>query len=234
MTPQQFAAGKRALIKKDPSLKALFDKYKGYKFSARLERAPYESLVRAIAHQQLHGKAAETILGRMMRLFPGKPFPDAQDLLAIDDMKLRECGYSGSKTKSIKDIALKTVEGLVPDRQSIGQLSNDEIVERLTSIYGVGRWTVEMLLIFQLGRPDIWPVDDFGVRKGFQVFKRKREMPTAKEIKPWGAKWAPYQTIVSLYLWQEANSASKKQTESATGKIKKKAGKKSPARKPGI
>lgn len=209
MTSQEFSKGKRELLKKDPSLKPLFARHR-IKFTPQMKRPPYESLVRAIAHQQLHGKAAETIMGRMLQLFPGQKFPTPQDLAKLEDDKLRQCGYSGSKTKSIKDIAAKTVAGVVPDGKTIRKLSNDQIVERLTEIYGVGRWTVEMLLIFQLGRPDIWPVDDFGVRRGFQVFKRKRQMPTAKEIKPFGAKWAPYQTIVALHLWREADSFVKK------------------------
>lgn len=219
MSPQEFAKGKRYLVKKDPSLKTLFARHKKMTFTARMERPPYESLVRAIAHQQLNGKAAETILGRMLQLFPGKPFPHPDELHALDPDKLRLCGYSTNKTKSIKDIAAKTVAGQVPDAKTIGKLDNEEIIERLTEIFGVGRWTVEMLLIFQLGRTDIWPVDDFGVRKGFQVFKRKRKFPTAKEIKPYGAKWAPYQTIVALYLWQEANALNEAK-KSGKGKTK--------------
>jgi DNA-3-methyladenine glycosylase II len=201
-----FQKGKRHLAK-DPSLKALFARHRKLAFSPGLERSPFESLVRAIAHQQLHGKAAETILGRMLDLFPGKPFPSADDLASLPDEKLRACGYSASKTKSIKDIAAHTQLGVVPSSAEIEKLSNQEIIERLTKIFGVGKWTVEMLLIFQLGRLDVWPVDDFGVRKGFQVWKKKRQMPTAKDLKKIEKKFAPYQTIVSLYLWREADLA---------------------------
>lgn len=208
-SPKKFKEAHLVLSRQDPALKKLFARHKEMKFAPKMEREPFESLVRAIAHQQLHGKAAETILGRMLALFPGKKFPHFKDLLSIKDEKLRACGFSASKTKSIKDIALKTKEGVVPTGSEIVKLENEEIVERLTEIFGVGRWTVEMLLIFQLGRLDVWPVDDFGVRKGFMVWKKLKEMPAPKELKSLGAEWAPYQTLVALYLWQEANKAKK-------------------------
>lgn len=204
--PKNFEKGKRALAK-DPSVKALFARHKGFKFTPKMERVPFESLVRSIAHQQLHGKAAETILARMRALFPDKDFPTPEDLIKINPEKLRACGFSQSKIKSIKDIAEKTISGVVPSARAIVSLPNDEIIERLTEIYGVGRWTVEMLLIFQLGRLDVWPVDDFGVRKGYQIWKKKREMPSAKDLKKVGKQWEPYQTILSLYLWKEADLA---------------------------
>lgn len=199
-----YEKAKKELIKRDPTVKALFQRHK-VDFTPRMERSPFESLIRAIAHQQLHGRAAETILGRMLALFPDVAFPSPEDLLNLQDVQLRACGFSRSKTKSIFDIAQKTVEGIVPNAKDIRKLSNDEIIDRLTDIYGVGRWTVEMLLIFQLGRLDVFPIDDFGVRKGFQVWKRKKDSLTAKQIKPHGEKWAPYQTVISLHLWREAD-----------------------------
>lgn len=203
---KNFLKGKKALAK-DPQLKDLFARHKKISFTPQMQRSPFESLVRAIAHQQLHGKAAETILGRMLALFPGQSFPSADELAALEDEKLRVCGFSQSKTRSIKDIAAHAQLGIVPTSKEIVKLSNHEIIERLTKIFGVGKWTVEMLLIFQLGRLDVWPVDDFGVRKGFQVWQRKRKMPTAKDLKKFEKKFAPYQTIVSLYLWREADLA---------------------------
>jgi len=205
-SPKNFDKGKKALAN-DPTVRSLFLRHKGFSFTPRMERVPFESLVRSIAHQQLHGKAAETILGRMISLFPEKEFPSPDDLILVTSEKLRSCGFSQSKVKSIKDIAVKTLEGVVPSAKEIVSLPNEEIISRLIQIYGVGRWTVEMLLIFQLGRLDVWPVDDFGVRKGFQVWKRKKEMPTAKDLKKLEKKWAPYQTILSLYLWREADLA---------------------------
>jgi DNA-3-methyladenine glycosylase II len=204
--PQDYKKGRRHLAKRSPELSALLKRHK-VDFQPKLERSPYESLVRAIAHQQLHGKAAETILGRMLALFPKVDFPEAPLLHRLSDEKLRACGFSTSKTKAIKDIAEKTLSGVVPTGREIVRLSNDEIIERLTEIYGVGRWTVEMLLIFQLGRLDVWPVDDFGVRRGFQIWRRKRAMPTAKELRAFSEDFAPYQSIVALHLWREADLA---------------------------
>lgn len=201
---------KKALLKKDPTLKALFKRHHPLEFEPMLKRSPYESLVRAIAHQQLHGKAAETILLRMMSLFPYQKFPTPQELIDMPFEKLRECGFSRNKVKAIKDIAQKTLDGMVPDKRAIKKMSNEEIIDKLTSIYGVGRWTVEMLLIFQLGRLDVWPIDDFGIRNGFRIWKKKKVMPTAKEIKPHGAKWSPFETVVALHLWREADSKKKK------------------------
>lgn len=205
MTPEFFKTAQKHLIKVDPTFRTLFKRHGNLNFKARLQREPYESLVRAIAHQQLHGKAAETILNRLLQKFPGQKFPTAAQLQALPFDEFRLCGFSNSKTKAILDIAEKTLSGLVPDRRKIKRQSNDEIIQSLTQIYGVGRWTVEMLLIFQLGRSDVWPIDDFGVRKGFQVWKKKRKPVTAKQLKPHGDKFAPYQSVVALYLWREAD-----------------------------
>ena len=210
-TATKYAKAKKNLFVQDPSLKALFAKHR-VRFAPSLERSPFESLVRAIAHQQLHGKAAETILGRMIALYPKKDFPAPKDLQKISIEKLRSCGFSMSKSKSIKDIADKTISGVVPSKDEILLLPNQEIINRLTEIFGVGRWTVEMLLIFQLGRLDVWPVDDFGVRKGYQIWKKKKEMPTAKQLKTVDHKWAPYQTLVALNLWREADLSKIKKT----------------------
>lgn len=189
-----------------PGAKKLSHEFK-LDFRPEVKRDPYESLIKAIAHQQLHGKAAETILGRFYDLFPARKFPTAEQILKIKEEKLRGCGFSQSKVKSIKDIALKKSEGIIPTNKEMQKLSNEEIIQRLVVIYGVGQWTVEMLLIFQMGRLDIWPVDDFGVRKGYQHWKKLKEMPTAKELKLVGTKYSPYQTILALYLWRVADKA---------------------------
>lgn len=211
-TEEEFKKGMAALKKRDPKLAKLLSRHV-LDFKPKMQRSPFESLVRAIAHQQLHGKAAETILGRMLDLFPDKKFPTEGDLIKIPATSLRKCGFSESKTKSIKDIAAKTKSGVVPDKKSISKLSNEEIIERLTDIFGVGQWTVEMLLIFQLGRLNVWPVDDFGVRKGFQVWRKMKEMPTAKELRNFSDTFAPYQTIVALHLWREADLAKVKKPD---------------------
>ena len=163
---------------------------------------PYRTLVEAVAHQQLTGKAAKTILGRVKALYPGKAFPSPKDLIATPDRKLRAAGFSRAKVASVKDIAAKTLEGIVPGHRALAKLTDTEIIERLTSIRGVGQWTVEMLLIFRLGRPDVLPATDFGVRKGYALTYRKREMPTPKELLAYGARWAPHRSSAAWFLWR--------------------------------
>lgn len=218
---QDFQKILKKLVRQDPSLSDLFKRHKKLDFAPQLERSPYHSLVRAIAHQQLHGKAAETILNRLIQLFPGKEFPTPADLVGLTHDQYRLCGFSNNKAKAILDIAGRAHRGLLPDKNKIQKMENAEIIETLTDIYGVGRWTVEMLLIFQLGRLDIWPVDDFGVRKGYQIWKKKRKFPDAKSLRGADRLWAPYQSIVALYLWREADLA--KETAKAQPKVQTKA-----------
>ncbi len=168
-------------------------------------RAPYESLMRAIAHQQLNGKAAETILGRFVGLYSGSAFPTPEEVIATAHEKLRGVGFSEAKVKSLYDIAAKTLDGTVPTTRAIVKMTDAAIIERLVSVRGVGRWTVEMLLIFQLGRPDILPVDDFGVRNGFRVIRKLENMPTPKELALFGQRWAPHRTVAAWYLWRAAD-----------------------------
>ncbi len=165
--------------------------------------SPFMSLVRAVAHQQLTGKAANTILGRVLALYPGKKFPTPQDLLGTPDRALRGAGFSGAKVAAVKDIAAKTIEGVIPPTtRALLNLSDDAIVERLTSVRGVGTWTVEMMLIFTLGRPDVWPVTDFGVRKGIALLYKLKELPTPKEALAYGERWKPHRSAAAWYLWR--------------------------------
>ncbi|HEX7578056.1 MAG TPA: DNA-3-methyladenine glycosylase 2 family protein, partial [Verrucomicrobiae bacterium] len=173
-------------------------------------RPPFQSLVQAVAHQQLNGTAANTILTRFKKLFPGRKFPRPKDLAKVTDKQIRACGFSFAKIKSIRDIAEKTLSGVVPSSRQIVKLSDDEIIARLTEVRGVGRWTVEMLLIFQLGRPDVLPVGDFGVRTGFRVAFKKRDLPKPKELLKFGERWRPHATTAAWYLWCAADAAKKK------------------------
>ena len=173
-------------------------------------RPPFQSLVQAVAHQQLHGTAAANILKRFKKLFPGRRFPRAADLAGVTDEQLRACGFSFAKIKAIRDIAAKTLSGVVPATRHIVKLPDEEIIARLTEVRGVGRWTVEMLLIFQLGRPDVLPVDDFGVRNGFGVAYRKGVMPKPRELLVFGERWKPYRTTAAWYLWRAADAKKKK------------------------
>lgn len=172
-------------------------------------RPPFQSLVLAVAHQQLNGKAANSILARFKKLFPRRRFPRPADLQKVTDAQIRACGFSLAKIKSIRDIAEKTLAGVVPDSRRIATLSDDEIVKRLTEVRGVGRWTVEMLLIFQLGRPDVLPVGDFGVRSGFRVAYKKHKMPEPKELLAFGERWKPHRTTAAWFLWCAADAARK-------------------------
>lgn len=205
MNKRQWRKALRELTAKDKTFAVLVEKHGELDFIPQQQRSPFESLVRSIAHQQLSGKAAETILNRFLGLYPNMEFPKPEDILSTSDAKIRESGFSFNKIRAIKDIALKTQEGIVPSSEEVSVLKDQEIIERLTACYGVGTWTVQMMLIFQLGRPDIWPIDDFGIRKGFKIWKRKREMPKPRDLIKPSQKWAPYRTVVSLYLWQLAS-----------------------------
>lgn len=163
---------------------------------------PYQSLVQAVAHQQLNGTAAQTILKRFVALFPGEKFPPPEVVLAAPDERLRSAGLSRAKTAAIKDIAYKATTGHVPTRRAAARLSDTELVARLTEIRGVGPWTVEMFLIFTLGRRDVLPVGDYGVRCGFAKAYGWLELPTPKELLAEGERWRPYRSIAAWYLWR--------------------------------
>jgi 3-methyladenine DNA glycosylase/8-oxoguanine DNA glycosylase len=165
-------------------------------------RSPFQSLVQAVAHQQLNDTAANTILRRFRALYPHRRFPKPEDLLATPEEQLRGAGFSRAKIASLKDIASKTLAGLVPPSRDIKKLSNEEILERLTSVRGVGPWTVEMLLIFTLGRPDVLPATDYGVRCGFARVYRLAKLPTPKELLAHGECWRPHRSVASWYLWR--------------------------------
>jgi DNA-3-methyladenine glycosylase II len=177
-------------------------------------RTSFEWLVRSVAHQQLNGTAAESILRRFRALFPGKRFPSPRQLAEVSDEALRGCGFSRAKIAALRDIAAKTMEGVVPASRKLGGLSDLEIIERLTEVRGIGRWTVEMLLIFKLGRPDVLPVNDFGVRNGFRIAFGLPELPTPKEVLAYGEVWRPYATTAAWYLWRAADGARKKAANS--------------------
>jgi len=165
-------------------------------------RSPFHALVRSVTYQQLNGTAAATIFGRLKALFPGKTFPLPEDILATPDETLRSAGLSRAKTAAIKDIAAKTLEGIVPDSRAIARMDNDTIISQLTTIRGVGPWTVEMLLIFKLGRADVLPVTDYGVRKGFALTYKLKDLPSAAELLAHGEKWRPYRSFAAWYLWR--------------------------------
>jgi DNA-3-methyladenine glycosylase II len=179
-------------------------------------RSPYEALMRAIAHQQLHGRAARAILARFEALYPADSFPPPELVLASSEAELRGCGLSGAKIAAMRAISAAALDGTIPTRRASARLSDAELIERLSSIRGVGRWTVEMLLIFTLGRPDVLPVDDFGVRDGYRVLFGLDAAPKPKALAEIGLAWSPYRSIAAWYLWRASDEG--KRAKQATSR----------------
>lgn len=193
------------LSKVDPVMRRLIKEVGPFSLKPKVRRSPFESIARAIAYQQLHDRAAESILKRFIALFPDRRFPHPDDLLAMDVRSIRKAGFSRAKVLALRDLAEKTLDGTVPTPRTITQLDDEAIVQRLIEVRGVGRWTVEMLLIFQMGRPDVLPADDFGVRNGFRIAYARRLMPTPKQVLQYGERWKPYRTAAAWYLWRVAD-----------------------------
>jgi DNA-3-methyladenine glycosylase II len=194
-------------LSKDTKFAELITRVGRPKLDIQRQRSPYEALIRAIAHQQLHGRAAEAILARFSALFPSDAFPDPAAVMATAETALRGCGFSASKIAAIRDICAKTLDGTVPTRRQSHRLTDEALIERLTTIRGVGRWTVEMLLIFTLGRPDVLPVDDFGVREGYRVLHGLEAQPKPKHLGEIGLAWAPHRSLATWYLYRAAEEA---------------------------
>ena len=218
----------------------------------------FEALLEAIVYQQLHGSAAAAILGRVKDLFPDNSgrlrtrrglvarFPTPEQIAGAPPELLRSAGLSQAKMLAIKDLAAKTIEGIVPTPRQAHKMSDEELIEHLTQVRGIGRWTVEMLLIFRLGRPDVLSADDYGVRKGFAKIHKLTELPKPKELLAYGERWRPHRSVACWYLWRAAEMkdlplamvektkpakkraivAGKKASKKTAGKTMKKAGKK--------
>ncbi len=165
-------------------------------------QSPYEALLESIAYQSISGKAAATIFGRIKALSSNGRPPSPEQMLNLSKSKLRKAGLSGAKILAMKDLARKTIEGVVPSLEQAEKLSDEELVQRLASVRGIGAWTVEMFLIFRLGRPDVLPIHDLGVKKGWSVTYGKKHMPKPKELLKFGERWRPYRTIASWYMWR--------------------------------
>jgi DNA-3-methyladenine glycosylase II len=203
------------LLRRDKIFAALIRRVGPPRLGIQRGRSPYEALMRAIAHQQLHGRAALAILARFEALYPAGVFPAPELVLASPEASLRACGFSGGKIAAMRAICAATLDGTVPTRRGSARLSDATLIERLTSIRGVGQWTVEMLLIFTLGRPDVLPVDDFGVREGFKIAYGRRKQPTPKQLRRFGERWKPYRSIAAWYLWRAAEKALHRKIEPA-------------------
>jgi methylated-DNA-[protein]-cysteine S-methyltransferase len=201
------AAARRHLAAADPVLGDLMRRAGPFRLDITRLGEPYHALFRSIVYQQLSGKAAETILGRVLALNEPPDFPTPDELLALSDQRLRSAGLSASKTKALKDLAAKARDGVIPPLRALAKMGDDEIVDRVTSIWGIGRWTVEMMLMFRLGRPDVLPVDDLGVRQGFDLTYGRRRPVTREQLTAWGERWRPFRSVASWYMWRAVDLA---------------------------
>lgn len=193
-----------------PRMAELIARSRRFDITPSLVVRPFDALAESIAYQQLSGKAAATIWGRVRALYGKRKFLDPREVLKTPDAKLRAAGLSRSKVAALKDLAAKTIDGVVPKSgRALEKMSDEEIIERLTTVRGIGRWTVEMLLLFDLGRPDVWPVHDYGVQKGFAKTFRKRKLPTPKEMLKHGKKFAPYRSVAAWYFWRALDAPEK-------------------------
>jgi 3-methyladenine DNA glycosylase/8-oxoguanine DNA glycosylase len=192
----------------DPTLARLIDAVGPLRLELRKSPSLFAELARAIVYQQLHGKAAATIHARLCALFPrSRAGLTPEHVLGASDAKLRGAGLSRAKLLALRDLARRTRDGELPTLAAARRMHDEDLVERLTEVRGVGRWTAEMLLIFRLGRPDVLPVGDYGVRKGYAIAFRKRELPQPAELERRGERWRPYRTAASWYLWRATDRA---------------------------
>src|SRR5216110_1776140 len=199
----------RHLSASDKRLAALIARSRRYEVSPNLNVRPFDALAESIAYQQLSGKAAATIWKRIRGIFPKRKFLDPKLVLETPDEKFRAAGLSRSKVAALKDLAAKTIEGTVPTGRAMAKMTDEEIIERLISVRGIGRWTVEMLLLFDLGRPDVWPVHDYGVQKGFAKTFGRRKLPKPKQLIKLGEKFRPHRSVAAWYFWRALDSPEK-------------------------
>lgn len=193
----------RELSRADRRLARIIRKVGSFPTQRPKPQHPYQVLLRAIVYQQLNGKAASTIFGRVKAL-GANGFPTPEEISQLDETKLRGAGLSRQKIAAVKDLAAKTLDGTVPSLKEIRRLSEEEILERLTKVRGIGEWSVQMFLMFQLGRPDVLPIHDYGLRRGFQHIYGLDDVPKPQAVLEYGERWRPYRSIASWYLWRAA------------------------------
>lgn len=202
--PYDAAAARRTLLRRDPVLGGMIRRIGPCTLSLRRPAAPFPALLRAIVYQQLSGKAANTIHTHVLALFPGRAHPSPEEFLAAPEVQLRGAGLSRNKMLAARDLAAKVLDGTVPSLRRLRAMSDEDIVEHLVQVRGIGRWTAEMLLIFNLGRPDVLPLDDLGVRKGFaRAFDADPADRDALAAR--GERWGPWRSVAAWYLWRIAD-----------------------------
>ena len=214
--PFDLALACKHLAERDSALKPLIEGTLPFQMDVAEAASPYEALLEAIAYQSISGKAAATIYGRVKALSGNDRAPAPAQMLKLRKSALRKAGLSGAKVLAMKDLAKKTIEGVVPTMEQAEKMSDEELVERLVSVRGIGAWTVEMFLIFRLGRPDVLPIHDLGVKKGWSVTYGRKHMPKPAELLAFGERWRPYRTVASWYMWRAFERAGAK----VTNKIK--------------
>jgi DNA-3-methyladenine glycosylase II len=210
--PFDLAEATKYLAERDESLKRLIAETTPFQIDVADAQSPYEVLLESIAYQSISGKAAATIFGRIKALGSNGRPPSPEQMLKLRKPVLRKAGLSGAKVLAMKDLAHKTLVGVVPTLEQASTMSDEELVERLVSVRGIGAWTVEMFLIFRLGRPDVLPIHDLGVKKGWSVTYGKKHMPKPKELLAFGERWRPYRTVASWYMWRAFERAGYKTT----------------------
>ena len=210
--PFDLAEATKYLAERDESLKRLIEETVPFQIDIADAQSPYEVLLESIAYQSISGKAATTIFGRIKALGSNGRPPSPEQMLKLRKPVLRKAGLSGAKVLAMKDLARKTLAGVVPTLEQALTMSDEELVERLVSVRGIGAWTVEMFLIFRLGRPDVLPIHDLGVKKGWAVAYGKKHMPKPKELLAFGERWRPYRTVASWYMWRAFERAGYKTT----------------------
>jgi DNA-3-methyladenine glycosylase II len=210
----------RDLCRVDPHLARVIRKVGSFPTKKQKPQPPFESLLRAIVFQQLAGKAAATIFGRVKALGSDGNCPSPEEILHSTKAKLRRAGLSRQKIAAVKDLAKKTIDGTVPSLAAIRRMDEEEILERLTQVRGIGEWSVHMFLMFQLGRPDVLPIRDYGIRKGFQHVYGLEDEPKPQAVLEFGERWRPYRSIASWYLWRAVDQ--KNSEKSAAVKKRKK------------
>jgi DNA-3-methyladenine glycosylase II len=206
------AEATKYLAERDESLKGLIEETTPFQIDVADAQSPYEVLLESITYQSISGKAAATIFGRIKALGSNGRPPSPKQMLKLRKPVLRKAGLSGAKVLAMKDLAQKTIDGVVPTYEQALTMSDEELVERLVSVRGIGAWTVEMFLIFRLGRPDVLPIHDLGVKKGWAVAYGKKRMPKPKELLAFGERWRPYRTVASWYMWRAFERAGYKTT----------------------
>jgi 3-methyladenine DNA glycosylase/8-oxoguanine DNA glycosylase len=199
-----WAAACRELASRDRALGAVIEQVGGPGFPPPAGGSAFEALAHSIVYQQLSGKAAATIFGRFRALYQGPRFPEPTAVLATSHAAMRGAGLSEAKAKAIRDLAEHAGRGTIPSIPLLRRMSPEDVVERLTVVRGIGRWTVEMLLLFRLGHPDVLPAHDLGVRKGLARIMRRRELPEPEAVLRRGERWRPYRSVASWYLWRAA------------------------------